>query len=83
MSNSVNPSRKITKYYRFVMTHEYGEWFMFAAIAIAILLSMTGACTYLNRQAGLKDDNVIEEYIETQIQQQTGIDIDLSGDSPE
>lgn len=56
---------------------------MSVAVCLLSMLSFCNACTFLNKKAGLKDDNIIEESIEAVIQSQTGISVDLSPDSPE
>ena len=58
-------------------------------IAIKIFLIFTymllaqAGCSYLNRKFSLKDDNFIEELIEQQIENKTGLTVDLSNESPE
>mgnify|MGYP003641330867 CR=1 FL=1 len=47
-----------------------------------MLLAQAG-CSYLNRKFSLKDDNFIEELIEQQIENKTGLTVDLSNESPE
>lgn len=42
-----------------------------------------GGCSYLNRKVGMADDNLIEEAIENKIEDSTGLNIDLSPESPE
>lgn len=46
---------------------------VFFAIAI-----ICGGCSVLNRQFGLEDDNPIEQAIELEIENETGIRIDLT-----
>lgn len=41
-------------------------------------LLLVSACSDLNKQAGLKDDNPIESAIEFVIEEQTGAKIDLT-----
>ena len=53
------------------------------AIAMILVGSLVGGCSYVNKKLGLKDDNMIEELIEHHIQEQTGLDIDLSHETPE
>lgn len=53
------------------------------ATVVIILGSLVGGCTAINRSLGLKDDNPVEEFIEDQIEDHTGIEIDLSGASKE
>lgn len=52
-------------------------------LPLAVLTLMAGACQYVNRGLGLKDDNLMEEIVEQQIENQIGIDIDLTPDSAE
>ena len=52
-------------------------------ISVAIIGSLLGVYSYINRQVGLPDDNPIEEVIEEGIKAATGQDIDLTPDSPE
>ena len=62
-----------------------GMW-IFPVIMIVVMLIVScffGGCTYLNKKVGLKDDNTIEEITEAYIFEHTGLDIDLSPNSPE
>lgn len=54
-------------------------------IAIAMLVAggLVGGCSYINTKLGLEDDHFIEEILEHHIEEQTGLDIDLSHESPE
>jgi len=68
------------------MLEKYIDWRIFAMRFMCILLlasSVAGGCSAINRKLGLKDDNAIEEAIEHQIKEQTGIDLDLTPSSPE
>lgn len=49
---------------------------------VAVICIWFGACSYLNKKTGLPDNNPFEEAIEIYIEDQTGLDIDLS-DMPE
>ena len=40
-------------------------------------------CQYFNQYFGLEDDNILEEAIENRVRDTTGIDVDLTPDSPE
>jgi len=51
-------------------------------VLISVLILAAGCCT-MNKFLGLKDDNVVEEVVENVIQQETGLDIDLTPDTPE
>lgn len=48
---------------------------------IFIALLSVSACSQLNEKAGLKDDNKLEEFIEEQIHEKTGVEIDLTPES--
>ncbi|NYT19241.1 MAG: hypothetical protein GKC08_02990 [Methanosarcinales archaeon] len=54
-----------------------------ALLAILTLTLGSVACTYINKKLGLADDNAIEESVEAVIQNQLGIDVDLTPSSPE
>lgn len=41
------------------------------------------SCSTINRQLGIEDDNPIEETVEEVIKSETGLDLDLTPDSPE
>ena len=48
-----------------------------------VMVVVGNGCTYINQKMGLEDDNPVEEYIEELIEDHTGVDVDLSGGSPE
>jgi starvation-inducible outer membrane lipoprotein len=50
--------------------------FIFLALALS-------SCSYINKQMGLKDDNMIENNIENVIEHESGLQIDLTPSSPE
>jgi hypothetical protein len=52
-------------------------------IIIAVLAGAAILSTAATKIFGLKEDNDIEEFIEEVIEDQTGIDIDISPSSPE
>ena len=52
------------------------------ALIILICLSCVGGCSYLNQKAGLSDNHFLEELLEEKIEEELGLDIDLS-DTPE
>lgn len=56
---------------------------MRAVICLALVGSILGACSALNKWVGLPDDNPIEEIAEQQLKNQIGLDIDFTPDSPE
>lgn len=55
-----------------------------AVMAFCIfIVSMLTGCSYFNKQLGLKDDNLAEEISEVVIKNYTGLDVDLTPESPE
>lgn len=59
------------------------KFFMNLFIIVLVIAALMGGCAYLNKVAGVKDDNVVEEAIEEKIKYETGIDIDLTPHTPE
>jgi len=59
------------------------KWVMRGLITIIVSAGLLGGCSYINRKLGVSDDNVLEEMAERFIQSETGLDIDLSHESPE
>ena len=59
------------------------KWIMRIAFVLIIGSVLLNGCSYLNRKAGIKDDNVLEEVIEAQIEKELGMDIDLTPSTPE
>ena len=57
----------------------------FSKAAITVLFAMlwATACSNLNEYFDLEDDHFIEEMFEQQIENQTGLDVDLTPDTPE
>ena len=53
------------------------------AVEMIVIGAFVGGCSYINQKFGLEDDNIAEEFIERQIEQEIGLDIDLSPESPE
>jgi len=53
------------------------------ALIFVIVGCTMGGCSYLNRKVGVGDDHLLEELLEHYIEQQTGLDIDLSHETPE
>jgi ABC-type glycerol-3-phosphate transport system substrate-binding protein len=45
---------------------------------ILLCLLLVSACSEINKKAGLKDDNKLEEFIEEQIEEKTGIEVDFT-----
>lgn len=50
---------------------------------LLIPLLLVSACSELNKEAGLKDDNKLEKFVEEQIEEKTGIEIDFTPESKE
>lgn len=50
---------------------------------IFICMVFLSGCSEINRKLGLSDDNIGEEVIEDIIKEETGIDVDLTPESPE
>ena len=55
-----------------------GSFFVFIFIASVVL-----SCSTLNNMFKIKDDHVLEEFSEAIIKKETGLDIDLTPESPE
>ncbi len=51
-------------------------------VCVAAMVVLTG-CSWVNAKLGLADDNLGEETVEALIQVKTGVDIDLTPNSPE
>ncbi len=51
---------------------------MKAVVALFVVSGLIGGCSYINKKAGLKNDNQIEEFCEDLIEKHTGISIDLT-----
>ena len=56
-------------------------------LSVAILMTLVGilccSCSYVNQKMGQKDDWLGEELLEAGIKVETGLDVDLTPDSPE
>lgn len=50
----------------------------FSLIICGLLCVILGSCSYLNRQFCIDDDNAIEQAIEDAIEDEFGIDLDLT-----
>ena len=50
---------------------------MVKLLLLFLLFALSG-CHYVNHKLHLKDDNIIEEFIEFEIQKKTGLEIDLT-----
>ena len=42
------------------------------------LLFWLTSCSWVNMKMGLPDDNLIEEWVETEVETRTGVDVDLT-----
>lgn len=42
------------------------------------IIIFTGACTKINKYFGLKDDNDVEQMVEKVIEDETGLEVDLT-----
>lgn len=60
-----------------------GKILMKLVVALILMGGFVGGCSYLNQKLGMADDNIIEEAIENKIEDTTGLNIDLSPESPE
>lgn len=60
-----------------------GKFFMKLLLLLVLAAGFMGGCSYLNQKLGMRDDNIIEEAVENKIQDVTGLNIDLSPESPE
>lgn len=52
-------------------------------LSVLCLMFSCFSCSSINKKLGLKDDNFIEEALESVIESNTGFDIDLTPGSPE
>lgn len=59
------------------------RFLMRVVIFMVVVAALVSGCSYLNKKAGLKDDNFIEESAEKLIEYKTGLDIDLTPFSEE
>jgi len=59
------------------------KWVMRGLICLIICAGILGGCSYINRKLGVKDDHILEEMAERFIESETGLDIDLSHETPE
>ena len=53
------------------------------AITIVIIGSVVGGCSYINKKLNLKDDHIVEEFLEKIIADKIGLQIDLTPQSAE
>ena len=54
-----------------------------SAICLGLMLFAFGGCQFLNKRFNLPDDHFAEEVLEHKIEQETGMKIDLTPESPE
>jgi len=47
-------------------------------VALCLTVMLLYSCSYINRKLGLNDDNLFEEFIEKQVENKTGINVDLT-----
>ncbi len=63
---------------------DWGEMIMYAVTIVVLGGRLCGGvATYVNHRLNLEDDHPVEEIAESIIEQKTGVDIDLSPESPE
>ena len=53
------------------------------SIYLVLIAAFIGSCSYINDRFGLGDDHFAEEALEDFIKHETGIEIDLTPESPE
>lgn len=61
-------------------------WLLLCILVLFVFTTWLFGCSAISdveKKAGIEEDNVIEEVVEFVIEKETGIDIDLSPDSPE
>ena len=75
--------RNIAAKAKVLLSQNAGEIFMKLMICLALMAGVVGGCSLLNKKIGLADDHVIEELIESHIQENTGLNLDLTPDSEE
>jgi len=56
----------------------FGRLVMKIAIGLLIVTATFGGCSYINDKMNMADDNLIEQFLEAQIESKTGIEIDLT-----
>lgn len=59
------------------------RFFMYIVLAMLLVSGLIGGCSLINQRLGLKDDNLIEEAIEQELKDRTGVELDLSPGSKE
>lgn len=63
-------------------TKEGSMVLMFLMFVVITLVTSEG-CSYINRKAGLDDENFLEEFAEQQLYEATGLDVDFTPSSKE
>ena len=53
------------------------------ACGLALCSVFVGGCSYINSKLGVSDDHPVEELFEQHIEEHTGLDLDITPDSPE
>ena len=48
-----------------------------------VMVGLLSGCHWINEKLGIPDDNLAEEIVESQLERASGVDIDLTPDSPE
>ena len=56
---------------------------MIEKTALILCIFALSSCSGVNKQLGLKDDNISEEILEEVIESKTGLDLDLTPETPE
>lgn len=57
--------------------------FMYFTLFLVLVSAMIGGCSLINEVLQLKNDNIIEEAIEQIIENETGVEIDLTPETEE
>lgn len=57
--------------------------YLLLVMSCVAVLSYCGGCSQINKKLGYKDDSLPEELVEWAIEQATGLEGDLTPDSPE
>ena len=57
--------------------------FVYFSLFLVLIGASAGGCSLLNEALQIKDDHILEEYLEMIIQNKTGLNLDLTPASPE
>lgn len=68
---------------KIIFTREMEKWLMRILISLALILMTAGGCTWVNKKLNLDDDHAAEEFVERVIENETGLSVDLTPNSPE